>query len=78
MIVGHPPFFTGNRRATMMKKKIKEKEVYLDVEKHGIKMSADCKDFISKLLEKDPNRRLGTIRGCKEIFEHPWLKVMDF
>jgi serine/threonine protein kinase len=32
MIVGHPPFFTGNRRATMMKKKIKETEVYLNVE----------------------------------------------
>lgn len=50
MIVGHTPFATGNRRATMMKKKIKETEVYLDVEKHGIKMSSDCKDFIQKLL----------------------------
>lgn len=74
MIVGHPPFFTGNRRNTMMFKKIKEKDVYLDVEKHGIKMSSECKDFIQKLLDKDPSRRMGSIRGCKEVFEHPWLK----
>ncbi len=54
MIVGFPPFYTGNRRNTMMYKNIKSKEVYLDVKKHGIEMSAECTDFIKNLLVKEP------------------------
>ena len=26
------------------------------------------------LLEKDPNKRLGTVHGAKEIIDHPWFK----
>jgi serum/glucocorticoid-regulated kinase 2 len=37
-------------------------------------MSEDCKDFISKLLDKNANSRLGTKSGLKEILDHPWLK----
>lgn len=36
-------------------------------------MSDDCKDFISKLLEKDPVNRLGSKEGIEEILRHPWL-----
>jgi len=40
---------------------IKSKPVFFpDAQKHGIAMSDDCKDFISKCLEKDPTKRLGT------------------
>ena len=77
MIVGFPPFYTGNRRNTVMFKNIKSKEVYLDVKKHGIDMTADCMDFIRKCLQKDPNQRLGATRGAKELLEHPWLAELD-
>jgi serine/threonine protein kinase len=67
MIVGFPPFYTGNSQNTAMFENIKEKEVYLDVKKHGIEMSAECTDFIQKLLQKDPTQRLGNKGGVSEL-----------
>ena len=40
---------------------IKTKPVFFpDAKKHGIAMSEDCKDFISKCLAKKSQDRLGT------------------
>lgn len=36
-------------------------------------MSDECKDLITKLLEKDPANRLGTNGGIEEILAHPWF-----
>ena len=36
-------------------------------------MSDECKDFIKKLLTKEPNRRLGTVKGFKEVLDHEWI-----
>ena len=36
-------------------------------------MSKACKDFIEKLLIKDPKKRLGTKRDLKDILAHPWF-----
>jgi hypothetical protein len=47
--------------------------VYLDVAKHGIEMSDDCKDFIKCLLKKEPARRLGNAKGFNEVLEHCWI-----
>jgi len=41
-------------------------------------MGADCQDFISKLLEKDPAKRMGTKDGIREIMKHPWMADFDF
>ncbi len=41
-------------------------------------MSEDCKDFISKLLEKDPINRLGSKSGIDEIIKHPFFSTLDF
>ena len=73
MIVGFPPFYTGNRRNDQMFKNIKQKEVYLDVSKHGIEMTDDCKDFIKVLLKKDPKNRLGSMKGFNEVLDHRWI-----
>jgi serine/threonine protein kinase len=40
-------------------------------------MSAECKDFLSKILNKDPKERLGAKNGVQEILEHPWFKDLD-
>jgi len=40
-------------------------------------MSDDCKDLISKLLEKDPANRLGSKGGLEEILAHPWFNSLD-
>jgi len=52
---------------------IKTKPVFFpDAKKHGIAMSPECKDFISKCLEKDPSKRLG-LGGIEDIIGHPWF-----
>ena len=50
---------------------IKEGPIYFSED-----MSEECKDFISKLLVKDPEHRLGT-NGAEEVLAHPWLSVFD-
>ena len=41
------------------------------------KVSEDAKNIISKLLEKDPNNRLGK-NGLKEIQKHPFFSSINF
>lgn len=78
MIVGFPPFYTGNSNNAKMYQLIKSKPVYFpDPQRHQISMSADCQSFISMLLEKDPAKRLGTKDGIREILNHPWLQDID-
>ena len=64
---GISPFFAVNRYRTMSK--IKEVDYGLD-QAELCKTSDEAKDFISRLLLKDPNQRL-TATQC---LEHQWLK----
>ena len=78
MIVGFPPFYTGNSNNQKMYDLIKSKPVFFpDEKKHGISMSDNCKDFISKCLTKTPQERLGTKRDIEEILAHPWFSDID-
>lgn len=65
MIVGFPPFYTGNSTSNdKMFHMIKSKKVvFPDPVRHKINMSDECKDFITKLLNKNPDERLGTKTG---------------
>ena len=57
---------------------IKKKAVYFpDPQRHNIQMSDNCKDFITKLLEKTPANRLGTRGGLEEVLAHPWFAELD-
>jgi len=74
MIVGFPPFYTGNPNHNKMYELIKSKPVFFpDAKKDGIAMSDECKDFISKCLEKEPSKRLGSTNDIAEITGHPWF-----
>ena len=42
-------------------------------DKHGFEVSPESQDLISKLLEKDKNKRLGRNGGVEEILSHPWF-----
>ena len=78
MIVGFPPFYTGNSNNLKMYELIKKKPVYFpDPTRHKIKMSDACKDFITKLLEKDPANRLGTKGGLDEVMSHPFFAELN-
>ncbi len=78
MIVGFPPFYTGNSNNLKMYELIKKKPVYFpDPTRHKIKMSEECKDFISKLLEKEPMNRLGSKEGIEEVLRHPFFADLN-
>jgi len=38
-------------------------------------VSEECKDIILGLLEKDPERRIGSKHGFEEIMHHPFFKI---
>jgi hypothetical protein len=33
--------------------------------------------LIRGLLAKNPNHRIGSLKGIKEIMTHPWFKIQD-
>jgi serine/threonine protein kinase len=57
-----------------MFKKIKEGEFRFS---EKVKVTDDAKDFISKLLTKDPKKRLGSSGESTEVLAHPWFNGLD-
>ena len=52
--------------------------MFPDETKHkSIKMSEDCKDLITKLLDKDPKKRLGTKNGQSDVLSHVFFEDID-
>jgi len=41
-------------------------------------LTPDAKDLLEKLLQKDPEKRLGYRNGAKEVMDHPFFNVIDF
>lgn len=61
-----------------MYKLIKEgKFQFPDAERHGIEMSEDAKDIITKLLIKNKKKRLGSKDDIKEILAHPFFSDIN-
>lgn len=40
-------------------------------------MSPEGKDFLTKILNKNPKERLGCRKDFEDLFDHPWLKSVD-
>lgn len=40
-------------------------------------MSPECKDFIKRLCDKNPDTRLGSKGDMKELLDHPWLSCVN-
>lgn len=77
MITGRPPFMNKNHHKLGLL--IRQGEViFPDPVRHGIPMSAELRDIICKLLEKDPKKRLGTNGDADEVVNHPWFKDTDW
>ena len=70
MISGTPPFFSNE--IAVLFNKIKNCQLVL----HHY-FSENLKDLLKKLIEKDPNKRLG-IHDKKEIKNHPFFKGIDW
>ena len=58
MLCGIPPFYDKNRN--MMFLKIEQAKIkWPDAKQHGISVSKEAQDLITRLLEKDKSKRLG-------------------
>ena len=62
--MGYPPFESSDQRMTL--KKIKENEFYFPSQ---ITLSFQAKDFISRILVTDPNKR----PSIYDILDHPFI-----
>lgn len=73
MIFGSPPFYSKDTEK--MYHDIINREV--SFERFKVETSQDVKDLIKALLQKDPEKRLGS-KGDKDIKNHPWFSSIDF
>lgn len=72
MIDGRTPFNAKTNRL------IKERIINVDL-KFSTRFTEDAKDFVSKLLTKDENERLGNgPEGFEHIKQHPWFRGLDW
>ena len=61
-----------------MFKMILEKDVvFPDIKRHGIYISEDAKDLITKLMTKDPQQRLGSADDVDEVLSHKFFESLD-
>ena len=69
MLVGRPPFYNSNN-------KILYDTIVAGNYKSDLVKDPVARDFIMKLLNKDPRQRLGS-NGITEIFKHPFLSELN-
>ncbi|CAK82692.1 unnamed protein product (macronuclear) [Paramecium tetraurelia] len=67
LVTGLPPYYSNN-----------PEQIYQNILSHDLpqpnkNISAEAKDLINKLLQKDTQNRLGRTYGIYEILKHPWL-----
>ncbi|CAI2369649.1 unnamed protein product [Moneuplotes crassus] len=67
MLVGIPPFYTKNRQ-----------KLYHNIQNGELDLpdtlSDEAKDLLSKLLTKDPDKRLGSgVNDAQDVKSHPWF-----
>lgn len=69
MIYGIPPFYSTDVDK-MYKKTVKKKLKF----KKYVQCSDECKDFLSRILQKKVENRLGFIADSLEVMSHEWFK----
>ena len=83
LLYGNTPFFNldKNRMYDLINTGSISYPLFIEIEgeekPRNYKVSDDAKNIISKLLEKDPNNRLGK-NGIKEIQKHPFFYSINF
>ena len=74
MLTGLPPFYDKNRQELYNNIKNMEIDFLNDPDLNEKCISEEAKDLLSRLLIKDPTKRLGgSDRDAEEIKEHPWF-----
>lgn len=71
MLTGLPPFYTNNK--SEMTKRILESELT-----YSSSLSPLAVSLIARLLERNPQKRLGSQRGMEEIKAHEWCADIEW
>lgn len=70
--LGQPPFYHNNLH-TMYRK------IRTENPRFPANLSAQCTDFLSKLLIRDPKQRLGSGKGdVEDVKKHPWFRDLNW
>ena len=77
LLTGRPPFPNQGSREELYHK-IQHQELDLDNDNRLTHVSKECKDFISKLLQKSPALRLGAGKDSQDVKSHEFFKGVDF
>lgn len=78
LLVGATPFHNAHNDQSQMFMAIKKNDIKFpkfNEQRKKIILSDECKDFVQRLLDKEPSTRLGTKGGVEEIFAHPWMNI---
>lgn len=73
LLMGKTPFPCRSTDGGKFAENVHKKEPQIPA-----KFSPELKDFLARLLAKDPAKRLGAVNGADEIIAHPWLSDIDF
>ncbi|KAK4348127.1 hypothetical protein RND71_034466 [Anisodus tanguticus] len=76
MIYGRTPFAGASNEATL--RNIVKKPLTFPTYAPATTSEMHARDLISGLLNKDPNRRLGSKRGAADVKTHPFFKGLNF
>lgn len=72
MMTGLPPFYSNDREDLFEK-------IKLGTIRCPSNFSANLKDLLQKLFQKDPQQRLGSgPKGAEELKIHPWFNCIDW
>ncbi|EAR84905.2 Serine/Threonine kinase domain protein (macronuclear) [Tetrahymena thermophila SB210] len=71
MVTGLPPFYDPNREKLFG-------NILTQPVKFDPRIQGNLKDLLSGLLQKDPNKRLGSKYGALEIINHPWFSDLNW
>ena len=74
MLFGYPPFYHTDKDRNY--ELILSAELKFD--DNYIQISDECKDLISKLLDKNPETRIGGSKDFLEIKMHPFFSSVNF
>lgn len=75
MIYGRTPFAAPSNEATL--RNIIKKPLTYPTTTPSSTLERHARDLISGLLQKDPNRRLGSKRGAAEVKKHPFFRGIN-
>ncbi len=71
LIFGIPPFYNDNKET--MLQNILSQPVHFPK-----KVSSELKSLLKGLLEKNPTRRLGNLKGISDVKQHKWFKNINW